>query len=103
MRAVLVEHARGRSDQTPGSGAQQVPLDGAMLLAGARAAELIALVEALGELAKMDDRKSRVVELRYFGGLSMEETAEALGVSVPTVTRDWNTAKAWLLREMSKQ
>jgi RNA polymerase sigma factor (sigma-70 family) len=51
----------------------------------------------------MDERKSRVVELRYFGGLSLEETAEALGVSVPTVTRDWNTAKAWLLREMSKQ
>lgn len=102
MRRILVDHARGRNYQKRGGGAQQVSLDEAMTLAGDRAAELIALDEALRELAKMDERKSRVVELRYFGGLSLEETAEALGVSVPTVTRDWSTAKAWLLREMSK-
>ena len=102
MRRILVDHARSRNYQKRGGGAQQVSLDEAMTLAGDRAAELIALDDALRELAKMDERKSRVVELRYFGGLSLEETAEALGVSIPTVTRDWNTAKAWLMREMSK-
>jgi RNA polymerase sigma factor (TIGR02999 family) len=103
MRRILVDHARTRNYQKRGGGAQQVSLDEAMTLAGDRAAELIALDDALRELAKMDERKSRVVELRYFGGLSMEETAEALGVSIPTVTRDWNTAKAWLMREISRK
>jgi RNA polymerase sigma-70 factor, ECF subfamily len=102
MRRILVDHARSRNYQKRGGGAQQVSLDEAMTLAEDRAAELLALDEALQELAKMDERKSRVVELRYFGGLSLEETAEALGVSVPTVTRDWSTAKAWLMREMTK-
>lgn len=102
MRRILVDHARTRNYQKRGGGAQQVSLDEAATLAGDRAAELIALDEALQELGKMDERKSRVVELRYFGGLSLEETAEALGVSIPTVTRDWNTAKAWLMREMTK-
>src|SRR5262245_37695041 len=101
MRRILVDHARTRNYQKRGGGAQQVSLDEAATLAGDRAAELIALDEALQELAKMDERKSRVVELRYFGGLSLEETAEALGVSIPTVTRDWNTAKAWLMRAMT--
>ena len=103
MRRILVDHARTRNYQKRGGGAQQVSLDEAMTLAGDRAAELIALDDALRELAKMDERKSRVVELRYFGGLSLEETAEALGVSIPTVTRDWNTAKAWLMREISRK
>ena len=103
MRRILVDHARTRNYQKRGGGAQQVSLDEAMTLAGDRAAELIALDDALRELAKMDERKSRVVELRYFGGLSLEETAEALGVSIPTVTRDWNTAKAWLMREISQK
>jgi RNA polymerase sigma-70 factor, ECF subfamily len=103
MRRILVDHARTRNYQKRGGGAQQVSLDEAMTLAGDRAAELIALDDALRELAKMDERKSRVVELRYFGGLSLEETAEALSVSIPTVTRDWNTAKAWLMREISKK
>jgi RNA polymerase sigma factor (TIGR02999 family) len=103
MRRILVDHARSRNYQKRGGGAQQVSLDEAMTLAGDRAAELIALDDALQELAKMDERKSRVVELRYFGGLSLEETAEALGVSIPTVTRDWNTAKAWLMREMTRE
>ena len=103
MRRILVDHARTRNYQKRGGGAQQVSLDEAMTLAGERAAELITLDDALRELAKMDERKSRVVELRYFGGLSVEETAEALGVSIPTVTRDWNTAKAWLMREISRK
>jgi RNA polymerase sigma-70 factor, ECF subfamily len=103
MRRILVDHARTRNYQKRGGGAQQVSLDEAMTLAGDRAAELIALDDALRELAKMDERKSRVVELRYFGGLSLEETAEALSVSIPTVTRDWNTAKAWLMREISRK
>ncbi|HEY9430007.1 MAG TPA: sigma-70 family RNA polymerase sigma factor [Blastocatellia bacterium] len=103
MRRILVDYARSRNYQKRGGGAQQVSLDEAMTLAGDRAAELIALDDALRELAKMDERKSRVVELRYFGGLSQEETAEALGVSIPTVTRDWNTAKAWLMREMTRE
>lgn len=103
MRRILVDYARSRNYQKRGGGAQQVSLDEAMTLAGDRAAELIALDDALRELAKMDERKSRVVELRYFGGLSQEETAEALGVSIPTVTRDWNTAKAWLMREISRK
>jgi RNA polymerase sigma factor (TIGR02999 family) len=102
MRRILVDHARSRNYQKRGGGAQQVSLDEAMTLAGDRAAELLALDDALRELARMDERKSRVVELRYFGGLSLEETAEALGISIPTVTRDWNTAKAWLMREMQK-
>jgi RNA polymerase sigma factor (TIGR02999 family) len=102
MRRILVDHARTRNYQKRGGGAHYVSLDEAATLARDRAAELIALDEALQELAKMDPRKCRVVELRYFGGLSIEETAEALGVSIPTVTRDWNTAKAWLMREMMK-
>ena len=102
MRRILVDYARTRNYQKRGGGAQQVSLEEAATLAGDRAAELIALDDALQELAKIDERKSSVVELRYFGGLSLEETAEALGVSIPTVTRDWNTAKAWLMREMTK-
>lgn len=103
MRRILVDHARTRNYQKRAGAAQQVSLDEATTLTEGRAAELIALDDALKELAKMDERKSLVVELRYFGGLSMEEIAEALGVSIPTVTRDWSTAKVWLLREMSKQ
>jgi RNA polymerase sigma factor (TIGR02999 family) len=102
MRRILVDHARTRNYQKRGGAAQRVSLDEAATLAEGRPAELIALDEALDELAKLDERKCRVVELRYFGGLSIEETAEALGVSIPTVTRDWNTAKVWLMREMSK-
>ena len=102
MRRVLVDYARNRNYQKRGAGARKVSLDKAATVAEEHAAEMIALDDALGELAKIDERKCRVVELRYFGGLSVEETAEALGVSVQTVGRDWSTAKAWLLREMSK-
>lgn len=102
MRQVLVDYARRRNFQKRGGQAEHVSLDEAATLAAGRAAEVVALDEALQSLARFDQRKSRVVELRYFGGLSVEETAEVLGVSVPTVMRDWNAAKLWLRREMSR-
>src|SRR5215470_6587590 len=102
MRRILVDYARTRNYLKRGGASRRVSLDEAMTVAEERAAELIALDEALEELAKIDPRKSRVVELRCFGGLSVDETAEALGVSDGTVIRDWNTAKAWLMREMTK-
>ena len=83
--------------------AQRVPLDQVILSAQARGIEVLALDEALETLARIDARKSRVVELRYFGGLSIEETAEALGVSLDTAKRDWRLARAWLLTELSSK
>ena len=102
MRRVLVDHARTRNYAKRGGAAQQVSLDQALDVTEERAADLIALDDALQALAKIDPRKSHVVELRYFGGLSVEETAEALSISTITVIRDWNTAKAWLMREVSR-
>jgi RNA polymerase sigma factor (TIGR02999 family) len=102
MRRVLVDYARRRNFAKRGGAAQRVALEEAATLAEERAAEVIALDEALQSLARIDPRKSRVVELRYFGGLTIEETAEALDIAPATVARDWNTAKAWLLREMGK-
>jgi RNA polymerase sigma factor (TIGR02999 family) len=100
MRRILVDSARARHYQKRGAGAHKVSLDeGMMVLEPCR--DLVALDDALSELAKVDERKSKVVEMRFFGGLSVEETAEALGVSVDTVMRDWKLAKAWLLRELS--
>ena len=78
-----------------------MPLDEALLGSRARGVEVVALDEALNSLAQIDPRKARVVELRFFGGLSIEETAEVLEVSEETVTRDWRTAKTWLLRELT--
>ncbi|MGH9846699.1 MAG: sigma-70 family RNA polymerase sigma factor [Blastocatellia bacterium] len=101
MRSILVDYARSRRYEKRGGGAQQVSLDEALTVSEERAAELVALDDALNELAKVDPRKCRVVELRYFGGLSVEETAEALKVSAVTVMRDWSMAKAWLHRELS--
>ena len=105
MRRILVDHARGRRCAKRGGGLR-VSLDGAAVLAEARndaqAAELLALDEALTALAELDPRKVRVVELRYFGGLSVEETAEALEVSEATVMREWRSAKGWLLRAISR-
>lgn len=100
MRRILVEHARRRNLKR-GGGMRHVSLEQAPELGSARAKEVIALDEALDELARMDPRKVRVVELRYFGGLSVEETAEALSISAVTVMRDWTSAKAWLHREMT--
>lgn len=101
MRHILIDHARRRHYAKRGGDAQHVPLDEAAAMSAQRAAELVALDEALEELAKLDPRKSRVVELRYFGGLSMEETAEVLEVSLMTVRRDWRVAKAWLYQAVN--
>ncbi len=101
MRQVLVQHARSHRARKRGGGAVPVTFD-ETLLARERAPDLVRLDEALQALARTDDRKSRVVELRFFGGLSREETAGVLGVSEQTVQRDFRLAKAWLLREMSR-
>jgi RNA polymerase sigma factor (TIGR02999 family) len=100
MRRVLVDYARRRNFAKRSGAAQRVMLEEAASLAEERAAEVVALDDALQSLAQFDPRKSRVVELRYFGGLSIEETAEVLGIAAATVVRDWNTAKAWLWQEM---
>jgi RNA polymerase sigma-70 factor, ECF subfamily len=102
MRRVLIDHARRRRYAKREGVAQQVPLEETTAMSDERAAELVALDEALDELMKLDARKSRVVELRYFGGLSLEETADVLEVSVMTVRRDWRVAKAWLYKAMKK-
>ena len=99
MRRILVDAARTRFSAKRGGAARRIPLD-ERTAAGGRDAELLALDDALGELSRKDARKARVVELRFFGGLSVQETAEALQVSEDTVGRDWNFAKAWLAREM---
>jgi RNA polymerase sigma factor (TIGR02999 family) len=101
MRRVLVDHARSRGYQKRGAGAQKVELDEAAELAEERASELVALDEALAGLERFDPRKAQVVELRYFGGLTGEETAEVLGLSPATVQREWQAAKLWLLRALS--
>lgn len=98
MRRILVDNARARRYAKRGGGAAVVELDQAASVAAKRAADLVALDDALNDLAKLDPRKSRIVELRYFGGMSVVETAEALNISPATVMRDWGTAKAWLLR-----
>jgi len=102
MRRILVEHARKRQYLKRGGGAARVSLEEAAVISEERAADLIALDDALESLAAIDRRKSQVVELRFFGGLSVEETAEALKVSPLTVMRDWGTAKAWLYRELAQ-
>jgi RNA polymerase sigma factor (TIGR02999 family) len=95
MRRILVDHARSRGRAKRGAGAVRVPLLDADLPV-ASGGELVALDDALGKLARLDARQARVVELRYFGGLSVEETASVLGVSARTVKGDWRVARAWL-------
>jgi RNA polymerase sigma-70 factor, ECF subfamily len=102
MRRILVDHARAHHYAKRGGGAVKVSLDEAAFVTQERAAELVALDNALTSLAGIDERKRQVVELRFFGGMSVEETAEALGVSAITVKRDWSTAKAWLYRAMKE-
>lgn len=99
MRRILVDFARKRQYQKRGGGAQQITLDEALVVAEP-GRDLVALDDALEALAKMDERKARVVEMRFFGGLSVDETAAVLKVSADTVMRDWRLAKAWLLREL---
>ena len=102
MRHILVDHARTRNYAKRGGGAPRVVLDEAIALTAQRAAELVALDEALKDLATLDGRRSQIVELRFFGGLSLEETAEAMNISPSTVQREWRAAKAWLHHTMSK-
>jgi RNA polymerase sigma-70 factor (ECF subfamily) len=101
MRRILVDHARRRRVAKRGGHALYLALDEVLLAARARGIDVLALDEALEALARIDPRKGRVVELRYFGGLKIEETAEILGVSVDTVKRDWRMARAWLLAELA--
>jgi RNA polymerase sigma factor (TIGR02999 family) len=102
MRHVLVDHARGLARGKRGGGACVLPLDEGLVFSAAKSAELVALDDALEELAKFDPRKAQVIELRYFGGMGVEEAAEVLGVHPNTVIRDWSLAKAWLKRELSR-
>lgn len=99
IRRILIEHAR-RRNQKRGGGIRHISLDEAAVMGGKRTADLVALDDAMKALAQFDPRKERVVEMRFFGGLSVEETAEVLKVSAVTVMRDWSTAKAWLYREL---
>ena len=100
MRRILVEHAR-RHNLKRGGGVQHVSLEETAILNGERDTDLMVLDDAMVALARLDPRKVQVVELRFFGGLSVEETAEVLKVSAATVMRDWSTAKAWLYRELT--
>ncbi len=100
MRRILVEFARSRARYKRGGNVRKVELDEAIVLAPQRGADLVALDDALTALAAIDERKAKVIELRYFGGLSVEETAEVLIVGPDTVMRDWRLAKVWLVREM---
>ena len=100
MRRILVEHAR-RHNVKRGGDLQHVCLEEAAAVGGGKATDLVALDDAMNALARFDPRKAQVIEMRFFGGLSVEETAEALKVSSITVMRDWSTARAWLYREMT--
>jgi len=102
MRRILVDYARGRLAAKRGSGAVKVSLDDALNLSDERAGDFVALDDALERLAEFDPQKSRIVELRFFGGLSVEEAAEVLGIGTATVTRQWKMAKAWLYQQVSQ-
>ncbi len=101
MRQILIDEARKRKALKRGSGAVRVSLDEGAILTDDTADQLVALDDAMKELATFDEQLSRIVELRFFAGLTIDETAEVLSVSASTVKREWNTAKAWLYREMS--
>jgi RNA polymerase sigma-70 factor, ECF subfamily len=102
MRRILVDHARRHHTDKRGGGGAKLALDEAINLSDERAADLIALDDALTALAELDAQKCRMVELRYFAGLSVEETAQALGISVATFVRQWKTTKAWLYHQITK-
>lgn len=103
MRRILVDHARKRRYEKRGGGAPRISFDEAVIVSPQRRADLIALDDALNKLATIDPRKSKIVELRFFGGLSVEETAEALQISAVTVIREWSMAKAWLYNSLSDE
>ena len=102
MRRILVDHARAHRANKRGGQDVKVPLDEALVVSQQRSEELLALDEALQRLAAEDPQQGRIVELRFFGGLSVEETAEVMGISTATVKRDWSVARAWLYRELGK-
>jgi RNA polymerase sigma factor (TIGR02999 family) len=102
MRRVLVDHARRHQSLKRGGEAGKISLESAMVAANDRSAELVAVDEALTRLAAVDPQQARIVELRFFGGLTVDETAKLTGISPATVKRDWNVAKAWLTREIGK-
>ncbi len=101
MRHILIDHARSHLYGKRGAGAQHIPLDEVAVVSQERATELVALDDALTSLAKIDKRKGKIIEMRFFGGLSVDETAEVMNVSPVTVMREWRAAKAWLHREVS--
>ena len=103
MRRILVDHARSHQAQKRGSGGVKLSLDEAINMSDERATDLIALDDALTALAEFDQQKSRIVELRFFAGLSIEETARVLGIGTATVIRQWKMAKAWLYHQVSKE
>ncbi|MCP4660100.1 MAG: sigma-70 family RNA polymerase sigma factor [bacterium] len=103
MRRVLVDHARGRKTAKRGSGAPKISLDESIALPEERDLDLIALDDALKGLAEIDPRQSRIVELRFFAGLTVDEIAEVLGISPTTVKREWKTARVWLFRQIKRQ
>ena len=102
MRSILIDMARRRNRQRRGGGSLEIALDESLIFSDSRAAELIALDDALADLAKLDERRARIVEMRYFGGLSVEETAEVLKVSVATVDREWRRARGWLFSQLRR-
>ena len=103
MRNILVDHARAHASAKQRRGEQALPLNEAIGIPGKTAPDVIALDDALKDLARIDERKSRIIELRYFGGLSMEETAEVTGLSIATIRRELRMAEAWLGRQIQKQ
>jgi RNA polymerase sigma-70 factor (ECF subfamily) len=102
MRRILIDHARGHARLRRGGKMRMLSLDEALTVSNDRASELLALDDALNNLAKLDPRRGRVVELRFFGGLSNEEIGEVMQISPNTVTRDWNMARAWLYQELAR-
>jgi RNA polymerase sigma factor (TIGR02999 family) len=103
MRRILVDHARGRKYAKRGGGDHRITFDEALVVSSERSADLVALDEALDKLTAIDERKGKVVELRFFGGLSVQETAEALEISAVTVMREWSMAKAWLYHSLNNE
>ena len=103
MRRILVDYARARRSQKRGGAAERLSLDGTIAISPEREPDLVALDEALVKLASIDSRKVQVIELRFFGGLTVDETAEVLHVSPDTVMRDWRLARSWLLRALSEE
>lgn len=101
MRRILLDYAKQRVCQKRGGGQHRTTLDEGLVVAPERASDLVVIDQALSRLEQLDARQAKIVELRFFGGLSVEETAEAMGISAPTVKREWAMAKAWLYRELA--